>query len=235
MIITSCDFNGKNSYDDFELIMESKVILPPSKKKIKGEVPFANSSYDFSTIGSNGEITYNDRNITVIFILPTISKLRLHILYSKVLEWLQDVPQSKLIFGDMKDYYFLAEVESASSFEEIAICGKLTVTFVAEPFKVGVNLEGNTLWDTFNFNTDVMQDTSYDVVGNKSINIINVGRLVTPTINCTAAMSITLNSKTYNLAIGDNTIYGLKLLKGDNNITVVGNGKIKFIFRKMSL
>jgi len=235
MIITSCDFNDKNSYDDFELIMESKVILPPSKKKIKGEVPFANSSYDFSTIGSNGEITYNDRNITVIFILPTISKLRLHILYSKVLEWLQDVPQSKLIFGDMKDYYFLAEVESASSFEEIAICGKLTVTFVAEPFKVGVNLEGNTLWDTFNFNTDVMQDTSYDVVGNKSINIINVGRLVTPTINCTAAMSITLNSKTYNLAIGDNTIYGLKLLKGDNNITVVGNGKIKFIFRKMSL
>ena len=235
MIITSCNFNGKNSYDDFDLIMESKVILSPSKKKIKGEVPFANSSYDFSTIGSNGEITYNDRNITVVFILPTISKTRLHILYSKVLEWLQDVPQSKLIFGDIKDYYFLAEVEEKSSFEEIAICGKLTVTFVAEPFKIGVNLEGNTLWDTFNFNTDVMQDTSYDIVGSKTINIINVGRLITPTINSTSIMSITLNSKTYSLAIGDNTIYGFKLLSGDNNIVIVGTGNINFIFRKMVL
>ena len=235
MIITSCDFNDKNSYDDFDLIMESKVILPPSKKMIKGEVPFANSSYNFSTVGSGGEITYNDRNITVVFILPTISKIRLHVLYSKVLEWLQDVPQSKLIFGDMKDYYFLAEVETASSFEEIAICGKLTVTFVAEPFKIGVNLEGNTLWDTFNFNTDVMQDTSYDIVGSKSINIINVGRLTIPTINITAAMTITLNSKTYNLVTGDNTIYGFKLLNGDNDMVVTGTGTIKFIFRKVTL
>lgn len=234
-MITSFSFNDKNSYDDYGLIMESKVIQPPSKKKIKVSIPFMNSSYDFSTVGSNGEITYEQRSITVVLLLPTSSKEQLHILYSNILEWLQDVGQSQLIFGDIIDYYFLGEIEAASTFEEITIFGKLTITFVAEPFKTGINLEGSDIWDTFNFETDVLQDVEFDVIGSKQVNIINVGRLVCPTINVNAAMSLIFNSKTYNLVVGDNKIYSLKLLNGDNNIAINGTGHINFIFRKVIL
>jgi len=226
------NFNGKHSYDDYKLYLESKSIQSPGKKKIKLDVPFMNSFYDFSTIGSNGEIIYTERSIIVILVLPTKNKKQLYFLYSKVLEWLVDVRQSKLIFDDIKDYYFLAEVEGVSSFEEIFTSGKLTVTFTCEPFKVGVDYATNSLWDTFNFLEDYLQDSDYDVVTSKSITLYNPGRLVMPTITCSASMSITVNTVVYNLVIGDNKLYGLKLNTGANNITINGNGHIKFLFRK---
>jgi phage-related protein len=191
-----------------------------------------NGSYDFSTVGSNGEISYNEREITITLGLPTDSKERLQTAYSKALEWLQDVGKSQLIFDDSKDYYYLAEVEDASSFEQVMSYGKLTVKFVADPFKIGVNLEGSDVWDTFNFDEDVAQNVEFDVTGNATVNIINVGRLVSPTINASTSMTITVGGKTYNVVSGDNKLYGLKLQPGDNTITITGTGHIKFIFRK---
>jgi predicted phage tail component-like protein len=224
-------FNNKHNHDA-GVVMQDKSIQPPSKKKIKQSIPFMNGSYDFSTVGSNGEISYNEREITITLGLPTDSKERLQTAYSKALEWLQDVGKSQLIFDDSKDYYYLAEVEDASSFEQVMSYGKLTVKFVADPFKIGVNLEGSDVWDTFNFDEDVAQNVEFDVTGNATVNIINVGRLVSPTINASTSMTITVGGKTYNVVSGDNKLYGLKLQPGDNTITITGTGHIKFIFRK---
>ena len=226
-------FNGKHSYKDFGIIIEEKKILPPPKVKIKETVPFMSGTYDFSTIGTNGEQVYSEREIQIKFGLTTHQKQRLYILYSRVLEWLQDTGRQKLIFDDIPDFYFLAEVEAASDFEEVIAFGNLTVKFVAQPFKIGVSEEGNNqLWDPFNFEMDAMQDTEFDVSGSKIINIINVGRSACPVINTNAAMSITLGGKTYNVVVGDNNIYDLKLQPGDNSIAITGTGHIKFIFRK---
>jgi len=192
-------FNNKHSWTDYHVYMESKSIQPPGKKKIKLDVPFMNGSYDFSTVGSNGEITYTERLVNVVISFPTKSKQQLYAQYSKALAWLQDVNKSKLIFDDIKDYYFMAEVEDASSFEEVFRFGKLHLTFVCESFKTSINLEGNDIWDTFNFDEDVFQDVAYVVSGSKTITIINTGRLISPVINVTSNMTITINSKTFNL------------------------------------
>lgn len=231
-MIKGFKFNNLHSYKDFRLFMERKQILPPAKVKIKETVPFMNGTYDFSTIGTNGEPVYGERQIQVTLGLPTKSKEKLHILYSKILEWLQDTGRQQLIFDDICDYYFLAEVEDSPNFEELIRFGRLTVTFICQPFKIGVNLEGSDIWDTFNFETDVSQDTEFDVVDSKTVNIINVGRLVTPVINVDTNMSITFYNKTYNLVVGDNKFYDLKLKSGDNYITIDGTGNIKFLFRK---
>lgn len=229
-------FNKKHNYNDFGLIMESKSIQSPSKKKIKMDVPFMNGSYDFSTVGSNGEITYTERNITMVLALPTLSKQRLHVLYSKVLEWLQGTGQNKIIFDDIPDYYFMGEVETSSAFEEVAVYGKLTVTFICEPFKTGTSIEGtNQLWDTFNFETDYLQITDFDVAGSKNITIYNLGRSVSPMISASVAMSVTINGNTFSLSKGDNTDFMFKLKNGANTIVATGNGKIGFYFRKQVL
>lgn len=225
-------FNDKHNYKDYGLILESKQILPPAKQKIKQTVPFMNGTYDFSTIGTNGEPVYGEREVTITLGLPTRSKENLHVLYSKILQWLQDTGQQKLIFDDICDYYFLAEVEDFSEFEELIRFGKLRVTFVCHPFKSGINLEGSDIWDTFNFEVDVAQDTEFDVTGSTTVNIINVGRIITPTLNVNTSMSLIFNSKTYNLTIGDNKFYDFKLANGDNSITINGTGHIKFLFRK---
>jgi len=229
------NFNGKRNYDDFGLHMESKSIQPPSKKKIKVDVPFMHGSYDFSTVGSNGEIIYTERAIKVVLGFPTRSKADLHALYSRALEWLQDVGKCQLIFDDMSYFYFLAEVEGISTFEEMLTFGKLEVTFTCEPFKTGLANVGSTLWDSFNFLEDVLQDSSYDIVGTKTVIIYNPGRLVTPTINCSVPMSIVFAGKTYALIAGDNTPYGMKLLNGNNSIVINGTGHIAVLFRKVIL
>lgn len=222
-------FGDNHSYGEFGVILLSKSIQPPAKKKIKESVPFMNGSYDFSTVGSNGENTYTERSITVNLLLPT--RKSLYIMYSDVLEWL-NIDQGELIFDDIPDYYFLAEVESASTFEEFSAYGKLTVTFVAEPFKIGVDYTAGNRWDTFNFEEDYMQDSSYDVVGSKTIILYNPARAVTPDFVCTAAMVVTVNGSVYNMVYGHNSPYGLKLRPGGNNIGVVGTGNITILFRK---
>ena len=147
-------FNNKHNHD-MSVVMHSKSIQPPSKKKIKESVPFMNGSYDFSTVGSNGEIVYTERTITVVLGLPTDSKERLHRLYSKTIEWLMDVGKCQLIFDDIKTYYFMAEVEATSTFDEVMSFGRLTVTFTADPFKTSIEYVGDNLWDTFNFEEDI--------------------------------------------------------------------------------
>lgn len=227
-------FNGKHN-NDIGIVMQNKSIQSPPKKKIKETVPFMNGSYDFSTIGSNGEITYSEREITIVFGLPAETKERLQVLYSKTLEWLVDVGKQKLIFDVIKDYYFMAEVEETTSFEETMEFGKLEVKFLVDPFKFSIEYVGSDIWDTFNFEEDYAQDSGYDIVGSKTITLYNPGRTVRPVINCNTPMTIIQNGKSYNLSVGDNKLYGFYLTTLNNTLTINGTGRINFIFRKESI
>ena len=228
-------FNFKHSYADFNLILNSKKIGIPSKKKIKIDVPYMNGTYDFSTLGSNGEIIYNQRSIEVKFTLISISKAKLHTELTKAVSWLQDIVQNQLIFDDIKDYYFLAELEDSLEINEKNNIAEITAKFIADPFKIGIDYAANNIWDTFNFEEDYLQSSGYDVVGTKTITLYNPGRIVTPIINCSTAMTLTYNSMTYNLVIGENKLYGLRLINGANSIVINGTGNIEFLFRKVNL
>lgn len=227
-------FNGKKSYDDFQLGLESISIQPPSKKKIKESVPFMNGSYDFSTIGSSGEPVYSERSIKVKFNLFEKNRNFLYIKYSNVLEWLLDAGQAQLIFTDMPNYYYLAEVENAPSFEEvISRLGIMEIEFVAEPFKYGIDYEGDgKLWDTFCFDTDALQDSIFNVNGSITRTIINTGRVIIPQVIVSSNMSCTTNGYTANFTTIKDTDYKFKLQPGENNITISGTGNIEFRFRK---
>jgi predicted phage tail component-like protein len=228
-------FNGKHN-NDFKVVMQSKLIQSPPKKKIKDSVPFANGSYDFSTVGSNGEIVYGERSITISIGIPAETKEELQVVYSKVHEWLVDTGKQKLVFDDMKDYYFMAEVEEATTFEQTMAFGKLDIKFTADPFKSSVDVIGANVWDIFNFEEDYLQDSSYDVNGSIDIIMYNSGRTVRPVINCSLPMTmISQNGKSYNLTVGDNKPYGFYLNNGANDLRVNGTGKINFIFRKESI
>lgn len=228
-------FNSKHSYNDFNLILNSRTISTPTKKKIKVDIPGMNSVYDFSTVASKGELIFNQRAIECVFTLLANSKRELHAKLSRVAEWLQDAPQGQLVFDDISYFYFMAEVEGNIEFEESNNIAEITVIFIAEPFKTSFDYVGSTLWDTFNFVEDVLQDSSYDVVTTETVTIYNPGRLVTPTINCSVPMSIVFAGKTYPLIAGDNVPYGMKLLNGPNTLVINGTGHVAVVFRKTVL
>lgn len=212
--------------------MNSRKISTPSKKKIKDSVVGMNSVYDFSTIASNGEIVYNQRAIECNFTLITDSKGQLQARISQIIEWIGDAPQSQLIFDDISDYYFLAELEDSIDINEEHSIAEITIKFIAEPFRSGLYDVGTDIWDTFNFEEDIVQSVNFNVVNTLTVSIYNAGRLIVPTINCSANMSVIVSGVTYNLVIGNNKIYGLKLQNGYNSIVVNGTGLIKFVFRK---
>lgn len=227
-------FNGKHN-NDIKVVMHSKSIQPPSKTKIKASVPFMSGEYDFSTIGSGGEVIYQNREITITIGMNADSKESLQVIYSNVLEWILNVNGSRLIFDDSKDYYYVADVESSSTFEEFMSFGKLTIKFTAEPYKKGIDYATNPLWDTFNFEEDYLQDSDYDVTASRIIEIYNPKMVVAPVINCNSTMSVTHNNIVYNLSVGDNKPYGFKLQNGLNTLTFSGTGHVKISFRKVSL
>lgn len=225
-------FNGKHSFNDFGVYLKNKTILPPSKTKILETVPYMSGNYDFSTVGSNGEQVFDTRPVKVSLDFKGINKSQLQVLYSNICSWLLDCGQEQLIFDDMQEYYFLAEVISISSYTEVRTVGHMEIEFTCEPFRYNVNLYGADIWDTFYFDTDyTAYSNAYTINGATQVTVGNGGRQVTPIITVTAPMTLVFNNITYNLAKGDNTIYGLKLQNGENTLTFTGQGTATINFR----
>lgn len=227
-------FNDKHSFTNFGLYIEEKKINLPSKKKIKDSVPYRNSSYDFSTVGSDGDIVFNDRNIPVKLLLSKTTMYDLYSLYTAVSEWLLGAGQNKLIFDFMPGYFFLAEVEDAPDFDEFIDNGDLSINFVCKPYKYSTELYGDLLWNNVDFLLpDYIQPTKFNVNGTLTVTIGLPGsHSIVPNVIVDSNMSCKLNNYTANFTTTSSKDYQFKLKPGMNTIQITGTGDIDFQFRK---
>ena len=225
-------YNNKHSFNDLGLtVLNTRVIETPSKIKITETVPFMNGSYDFSNLyGGN---CYNERTLEYEFLMKANSSSELEFKRMSIEDWLLS-PNTKIpLFDDnIPGYYYKAECVSVE-FEDLVNKGKLKAIFSAYPFKISTTYEGNNLWDTFNFEVDVLQDTKFTVNGISNVNIYNPSAIdIEPTIIASSNFEIVLDNKKYIVESGTSKDYRFKLKKGNNNITLKGNGTIEFRFRK---
>jgi phage-related protein len=227
-------FNGKGCYSDFGVILNSFKPQPPAPKVIKEDVPFMNGSYDFSTVGSNGDLVYTERLIQCTLHFLSKSTTASYSKYSQLLMWLFESGKAKLIYTADTGVYYMAKVETVPSWDTfISRGGILQFEFIAEPFKQGIDLIGQELWDNINFETDVLQDElTYTIAGSKTISIYNPGRIVTPEVIVTANMAVTANGYNANFTTNKAKDHRFKIKNGYNTITVSGTGRIEFRFRK---
>lgn len=224
-------FNDKHSYRDFDItILNTRVIETPSKIKIKETVPFMNGSYDFSNL--YGGACFSERKLEYEFLLKSKDSINLEVFRMKVDNWLMGTNnQTKLVDDNLVGYYYLAECENVD-FEDLIKFGKLKATFIAYPFKISDSEEGNNLWDSFNFELDVLQESSFDITGSNTINIYNRSATnIIPSIYCSSNMEIVKDGITYKLDPGTSKDYRLKLNMGNNKMAIKGNGSIEFKFR----
>lgn len=231
------NFNGKHSYNEMGYTMpaDGRDIGFPSKEKIVVKVPFSNVEYDFSEI--YGSQTYTSRPLTYTFNVlkrGNWTPQALHMEKTKLINWLMNSNgRKKLYDDDIPGYYFLAEVESESSFEDDFETGTLTVTFRAYPFMIAELYEGNDIWDTFNFELDVAQTTDFTVNGSLKVTMFNAGTPdVVPEIKASNSMKISMNGVTYTIPKGTTKDKDFALKSGENSIRITGNGTISFRFYK---
>jgi phage-related protein len=225
-------FNGRHSFNDMGYkILSNREIKSPSKIKVKKSVPYMNGSYDFSNLyGGN---CFTDRVLEYTFLLKATSNKNLEAVRMDCENWLMGTnKQTKLIDDNVNLYYYLAECENIE-FEDMGLVGKLTATFNAYPFRLYGWVEGNDLWDRFNFELDVSQEVKFDIEGSKDIVLYNQGAThVKPTIIASNDMEIVKDDVTYSIEKGTTNDWRFVLDVGENPITIKGTGTIEFEFRK---
>lgn len=176
-------FDGKHSYRDMGMTIDpERNISIPNKIKYKESLPFSNKVWDFSSI--YGGPTYEERTLTYKFNLmgkPIETKADMNMLKTKLLKWLLSPNEKTALYDDhFPNYYFMAEVEGNNSFEEDWKHGFLNVTFTASPFMIDVMPEGHDIWDLFNFDLDVSQQTKFTFKSNwTNFKQLNIGDYAT--------------------------------------------------------
>lgn len=226
-------FEGKHSYKDFGLtIAPGRNIGNPSKIKRKERVPFSNKIYDFS--GIYGDQEYEERPLTYTFNIIADKKVQLSFIKTEALNWLMGSSgKVKLMDDAIPGYYFLAEVENGPDFDENEADGALTVEFTAYPYKVSEHEEGSDIWDDFNFLLDYAQETEFTIRGSKQVVLYNPGAAIArPRMQASAAMQITKGGTVYFVPTGESHSPDFILNKGENILSISGNGTISFHFRK---
>ena len=218
---------NKHSFKDFNLTIAEKSIGNPKKNKIKETVPYMNGSYDFSLL--YGEQTYEERELSYTFNVIGHSKISLNILKIRILEWLNEGSQEPLYDDAIPGFYFLVECTGIDYDESFYNYAQLTVSFTAYPFKISTLQDGHDIWNEFNFELDIVQNTKFNVIENESITLYNNSAVgVYPIIICDNNFEIIKNNITYRFVPGEMKSFDFKLDKGENNLLLKGNGTIEF-------
>ena len=226
-------YNDKHSYKDFDVtILKNRTIEVPVKNKVVESVPFMNGNYDFSNL--YGSPTYSNRKLEYTFLIKAKNSTLLEIKKIQLDIWLYGTNEkTPLVDDNLKGFYYLAECVDSKINEETNTFMTVTYTFEAYPFRIGDTYEGNNLWDSFNFEIDILQDTSFNVDGTKTVDIYNTSSIdIEPTIIASSSFEIIRNGKTFKVNAGEYKGFMFRLKKGNNKLTLKGNGTIEFKFRK---
>ncbi|MFL2124071.1 distal tail protein Dit [Marinilactibacillus psychrotolerans] len=155
-------FNGHHSSEFGLRILQGKQIGFPTKIKSLVSVPHSSNEYDFSSVV--GVQAYSDRTVSIPFHIKKMDKESLYNEWTKIVNWLMGTDSKTPLYDDLMDeYYYMAEVREAPEFNELLTRGTLTVNFTCYPFRISELREGNDIWDTFNFELDVAQTTTFQV------------------------------------------------------------------------
>ena len=224
-------FNGKSSYKDLGVIVTYFKAQPPEPKTIKQDVPFMNGSYDFSKL--YGEVFYNERIINCKVQFKVRDERMLLGKYSEVMEWLLGSNNSKLIYTGDPCMYYIASVTKAPTWDDFKRIGSLDIEFTAYPFKISALQDGHDIWDDFNFELDMVQDTKFEVENIKNIQLYNNGAIgINPIVICSNDMEIIKGTTTFKFKAGESKSWSFKLDKGLNNLIIKGTGTIEFKWYK---
>lgn len=231
-------FNGKSSAD-FGVKMISKKIGFPSATKIKIDVPFSEIPIDMS--GIYGDQKMSERTNEYEFLIRDADNLTKEGLYRQWTNFINDFAmqvhhKAPLMDDVMENYFYLAEVENAPSWEEYLSLGTINLKFTCYPYRISIKDESDDddNWDDFDLEDGVAQMIEYEVNdSSKTVYLLNVGaHMLVPEIEVNGDVTLNTGKDEVKLNEGTSTYEDIVLLKGLNTFTITGKGTIKFHFRR---
>lgn len=225
-----------NSFDSAKLGLRllTRVADTVQEQEITDTIPGVQGTVDYSMMF--GQRLFQPKNISYTFqkyIYDFTERSREeNLIKNEIMQF----GLSQLYDSNLPDKYYLLAKCSSSSITNDPQYQKLTVALqftCNPPFMISEIAEGNDEWDTFNFDYDVSQDTSFTISGANVVSLINPGQTtLQPIITVTGTISVTTKDTTLTLSTGTYENTQIYLYSGINSITLSGNGTINFEFYK---
>ena len=210
-------FGNLHSYNDLNLILESKEIGSPGVKENKIDIPGADGSLDLTDFF--GEPKYED--VTHKFDFSTIvPQAQFLSLFSTVKNSLHG-KKMRIIIDDDPLFFYQGRIKVLPFTNEKNI-GKISIECDCEPYKYKL---AKTVVSTA-------------VSGTKVISLTNSRKRAVPevTIATSGSMNLVFQSvNVWDLGSGSYTLPELELVEGVNTVTVTGTGNITFAWQEGSL
>lgn len=222
----SITFGDKNTWDDWHLIPKTRPVFnPPAVKTRFIEIPGGDGSLDL-TAALLGRAVFKNRTGSFEFIAENGFK-DWSVLYSEIMAYLGG-KKMRAILEDDPNYYYEGRFR-VNEWKSEAYWSSIVIDYEVGPYKKNLISAGDDwLWDTFNFETDVIR--SYEnlpVTDSLTVTIIGDDMPVSPTIIASAeGMTVTFDGQTYSLQKGTNYIPELIVQDGENTMVFSGSGTI---------
>lgn len=155
------EFNNRGTWTDFKLKMYERHVDPAEMKRNVLDLPHVQGVLDFS-LGLNNEVYMHERPLAYRFGRVIPSRYQREQLRYEIMRWaytytdgiLRDsvapswyYDETKVVnlyFSDVKDNHFWVQME-----------------FMGHPLRKSNHLQGRNVWDDFNFDEDIWQQTKY--------------------------------------------------------------------------
>lgn len=222
----------KHSFNDWGIILSSKVISPPEPQLNRVNVPLRDGSIDL-TESLTDDIKFKDRKITLNFTVTDRATWTAKV--SEVENYLHG-KQMKIVFDDDLAFYYFGRA-SVNKWETNKNIGSLVIECTVEPFKYDmVSSAVDWEWDIFDFEEGIINETGELIVyGETTISLICRRKRMFPIFTASDAMTVKYDDETFHLAAGEQKLYGVFLCEGVNELTFNGNGTVSIDYKGGSL
>lgn len=221
----SITIGDKNTWDDWHLVPTSRPLVPPPNVNTSYvTVPGSSGSLDL-TEALTGYPTYANRTGSWEFLVLN-GYGEWYARYSDIMSYLHG-KRFRAILDDDPNYYYEGRF-SVASWKSNKDWSRITINYNVGPYKIEVHgIDENWLWDTFNFETDMVHAYKDIEVSNATeVVVYNDIMRVRPTIICSAAMSVDFLGKTYQLSAGNNSVREIVFSEGSNTLIFNGSGTV---------
>lgn len=222
-------FGDKHSYNDFGLILSSRVeVGTPAVKANTVDIKGGDGVVDLSDT-LTGYVFFENRKITCNFTVID-ARNKWSAIYSKLLNYFHG-EKMKIILDDDASFYYIGRV-SVNEWKSSKSTATIVVEIDAEPYKYdNTSADGWWLWDTFDFENGIINELGdVTISGSETISIIGRRKRFVPTITSNAAMTVEFNGNTYDIAAGNNKIFDIEIVEGENFLTFTGTGTVSISY-----
>lgn len=214
----------KNSYNDFGLIIKSKIISAPEPQIHKVEIIGRDGSVDLSDI-LTGTVRYKDRNIKLVFRYLGAENTR-----TAMLTEFQTFAHGKLIkfiFNDDLSYFWRGRIISGEPTVVDNLAMDNSTSCVVEPYKYDILSTGEDwLWDPFDFEIGVINEM-HNLIIEGSLTVMFIGSPYqdNPTITVSDPMTVSYDGgEPISLVAGTQKVYDIVITSGEHTFTFTGTG-----------